>query len=114
MNFEGALLRWDIIITFLTGIALYIIIIWKRFLKNKDLVTKKALLEWWDFAFSIVTAATLYGGFSAICFAATGQLLFNENLIISQEFIILLAGAVLIGFGIQTYRNLLKKLKRRR
>jgi len=83
----------------------------KRHIKNESLKHKKDIFIWQDFALSMVTSTTLYGGVSAIYFSIKGKLLFEQNMIISQEYIILFAGIVLIGLGITTYRSLVRKIK---
>ncbi len=109
-------IRWDILITLLLSIFLEIILIIKRNKKNKNLnkIYKKDIFQWEDFAFSITTSATFYGGISAIFFALTGKLLFEMNMIISEEYIILFAGLVLIAFAFSTYKNALKKIKNKK
>lgn len=107
-------LRWDIIITLILSIILNVVLMVKRKKHNRLLTNKKDIFQWEDFAFSVVTAATFYGGVSAIFFASTGNLLFNQNMIISEGYITLFAGLVLIGFAFSTYKNILKRIKRGR
>jgi len=107
-----ASLKWDIVITLLLSLILEISLVIKRSKKNKKLKNKKDIFKWEDFTFSIVTAATFFGGVSAIYFAGTGKLLFEQSLIISQEYIILFAGLVLMAFAIKTYWDIWKKIKR--
>jgi len=104
-------LRLDVAITFIFTVILLVVIIKRRSDKNKTLKRKKDILYWEDFVFSLVTSATFYGGLSAIYFSLTGRLLFGKNLIISEEYIILLAGFVLLGLAFITFRNHLKKIK---
>jgi len=104
-------IRWDVVITLIGSLILTIIMMTKRSNKNKTLQKKKSIFVWQDFAFSMVTTSVLYGGVSAIYFAIKGQLLFNQNMIISEEYIIAFSGIVLIGIGINTFQNMLKKIK---
>jgi len=104
-------IRWDILITLIGAIALEIVLMNRRKIKNRRFKNKKEIFIWLDFVFSMVTSATIYGGISAIYFAIKGKLLFEQNMIISEEYIILFAGMILIGLGITTYKNAIKKLK---
>lgn len=107
-------LRWDIVVTLFISLLLEVILIIRRAKRNKKLKNKKDIFQWTDFAFAITTSATFYGGISAIYFAMKGKLLFNESFIISQEYIILFAGLVLIGFAYSTFKAGLKNIGRKK
>lgn len=104
-------IRWDVVITLVISILLTIVLMWKKSNKNKTIKRKKSIFVWQDFSLSLATSAVLYGGVSAIYFAIKGQLLFNQNLIISEEYIILFSGVVLVGMGINTFQSMLKKIR---
>lgn len=103
-------LRWDIVITLIASILLEMILMIRRAKKNRKLKNKKDIFQWRDFAFSITTSATFYGGISAIYLAMKGKLLFDKAFIISQEYIVLFAGLVLVGFAYSTFKTALKSI----
>ena len=111
VNLAG--IRVDIVVTFILTIIFEIVLIIKRAQKNKKFAEKKKrdILVWNDILFSIATSATLYGGLSAIYYSIYGKLLFNQSMIISQEYIILFSGFVLIGFAVLAYKKAIKDIK---
>jgi len=104
-------IRWDIFITTILSIICYLILLIKRGYKNKSSKNKKDILVWFDFIFAMVTSATLYGGISAIYYSMKGKLLFNQNFIISQEYMVLFSGFVLIALAILTYQKALHDIE---
>ena len=105
------LIRWDITSTLILTLVFETILIIKKALKNRGQPKKKEILSWQDILFSTATAATLYGGISAIYYSLKGKLLFSQSMIISQEYMILFAGIVLIGLALLTYKKALKDIK---
>lgn len=107
-------IRWDVVTTLVISLILYFFLLYKRYSKNRTLKRdgkrKKQLVIWTDFIFTIATSSTLYGGVSALYFAITSKLLFNQNFIISQEYMILFAGIVLIALGIITYQKAVQEI----
>ena len=104
-------IRWDVALTLILTIILESILILKRAIKNKNLNPKTEILTWEDVILSVTTSATIYGGISAVYFAMKGKLLFNQNLIISEEYIILFAGIILISLGFLAYKKALRDIK---
>ncbi|MFH1332221.1 MAG: hypothetical protein ABIH63_02955 [archaeon] len=108
-------LRWDMVSTLIIAIVLYLILIYKRHRRNKVLKANgqrpRDILVVTDLLYTIATSATVYGGISAMYYSIKGHLLFNQNLIISQEYIILFSGGVLFVLGILAYKKAIRDIQ---
>lgn len=107
--------RWDIATTLILTIVLFISLMYRRHKINKVLKSEgkqlREVLVGMDALYSLATATTIYGGVAAAWYAVSGKLLFNQQFIISQEYMIAAAGIVLVVLGLLAYKQGIKDIK---
>lgn len=87
----------------------------RRYTKNKQLIAEnknpREVLEGMDVLYSLATATTIYGGVATVYYSVTGLLMFNQEFIISQSYMVAAAGIVLVVLGLLAYKQSLKIIK---
>ena len=104
------MVSYDILIMIILTFLFLVFFIFKRAKILRKNRRKDDFLKPEDLFVSIFSSALIYGGISAVWLAIYGKLLFNQDLVISKEYITGVAGLIFLWLGFYSLREAIKKI----